>query len=113
MFDNPRYALYDAKYEVVNCDKMGQSDVETVTIAGKCCESGDIIAKDVVIPKVESGDILAVLSTGAYNYSMASNYNRNPIPAMVGVKGDNADFIIKKQSYEDLMRLDSVPEFLK
>lgn len=113
MFDNPRYALYDAKYEVVNCDKMNVSDVEKVTIAGKCCESGDIIAKDVVIPKVESGDILAVLSTGAYNYSMASNYNRNPIPAMVGVKGDNADFIVKRQSYEDLARLDAVPEFLK
>ncbi len=113
MFDNPRYALYDAKYEVVNCDKMDKTETETVTIAGKCCESGDIIAKDVKIPTVESGDILAVLSTGAYNYSMASNYNRNPIPAMVGVKGENAEFIVKRQSYEDIARLDAVPEFLR
>ncbi|MFI3167933.1 MAG: diaminopimelate decarboxylase [Bacillota bacterium] len=113
MFDNPRYALYDAKYEVVNCDKMNETNLETVTIAGKCCESGDIIAKDVTIPKVETGDILAVLSTGAYNYSMASNYNRNPIPAMVGVKGENAGYIVNRQSYEDMARLDAVPEFLK
>ena len=113
MFDNPRFALYEAKYEVVNCDKMAETKTEVVTIAGKCCESGDIIAKDVKIPMCQSGDILAVLSTGAYNYSMASNYNRNKIPAMVAVKNDNVGYIVSPQSYEDIARNDKVPDFLK
>ena len=86
MFDNPRYALYQAKYIPVLANKGLDEEKELVTIAGKCCESGDIIATNVYLPKTELGDILAILSTGAYNYSMASNYNRNPRPAMIAIK---------------------------
>ena len=73
----------------------------------------DIIAVNVALPEIESGDVLAVLSTGAYNYSMASNYNRNFVPAAVLVRDGNADVIIKKQTYEDLVRNDVVPQRLK
>ena len=90
MFDNPRYALYQSKYTVVKASDMNAPCTQKVTIAGKCCESGDLIAVDVNMPEVESGDILAVLSTGAYNYSMASNYNRNFIPQAILVKDGRA-----------------------
>lgn len=113
MFDNPRYALYQSKYTVVAAGKMNLDCTQKVTIAGKCCESGDIIAVDVPLPEVESGDIIAVLSTGAYNYSMASNYNRNLIPQAVLVKDGFAETIIKKQTYEDVVRNDVIPERLK
>jgi diaminopimelate decarboxylase len=84
-----------------------------VTIAGKCCESGDLIAANVALPDVQSGDILAILSTGAYNYSMAMNYNRNKIPPAVLVKDGKAEYIIKPQTYEDIARNDVVPERLR
>lgn len=113
MFDNPRYALYQSKYTVVAAGDVNGECVQKVTIAGKCCESGDIIAVDVPLPDVKSGDVVAVLSTGAYNYSMASNYNRNFIPAAVLVNEGKAEFIIKKQTYEDLIRNDAIPERLK
>lgn len=113
MFDNPRYALYQSKYTVVKASDMKSPCAQKVTIAGKCCESGDLIAVDVNLPEVESGDILAVLATGAYNYSMASNYNRNFIPQAILVKDGRADTIIKKQTYEDLVRNDVIPERLK
>ena len=80
MTDNPRYILYGSKYEAILANKPNEKPVETVTIAGKCCESGDILIKDIKMPVIETGDILAVLCTGAYNYSMASNYNRIPRP---------------------------------
>lgn len=112
MFDNPRYALYQSKYTVVAADNMNAPCTQKVTIAGKCCESGDIIAVDVALPEVKSGDILAVLSTGAYNYSMASNYNRNFIPQSILVKDGKARTIINKQTYEDLVRNDVVPQDL-
>ena len=80
MFDNPRYALYESKYTAMLANRASEDATELVSIAGKCCESGDIIAVNVPLPKAKSGDILAVLSTGAYNYSMAMNYNRNKIP---------------------------------
>ena len=80
-----------------------------VTVAGKCCESGDLSAVDVNLPQVESGDILAILSTGAYNYSMAMNYNRNFIPPCVLVKDGVAEYIVKPQSYEDIVRNDVIP----
>ena len=86
---------------------------EKVTIVGKCCESGDIIAVDVPLPKVKSGDILAVLSTGAYNYSMASNYNRNAVPPAILVNGTHVEYIIKPQTYEDIVRNDLIPDYLK
>lgn len=113
MFDNPRYALYQSKYTVVAAGKMNERCTQKVTVAGKCCESGDIIAVDVPLPEVESGDILAVLSTGAYNYSMASNYNRNFIPEAILVNDGKAETIIKKQTYEDIVRNDVIPERLK
>lgn len=113
LFDNPRYALYQSKYTVLLANRAGEKCTERVTVAGKCCESGDIIAVDVPLPKAERGDIMAVLTTGAYNYSMASNYNRNFVPPAVLVKDGKADLIIKPQTYADLVRNDTVPERLK
>lgn len=113
MFENPRYALYQSKYSALLANKADAARTEKVSISGKCCESGDLIAVDVALPRAESGDILAVLSTGAYNYSMASNYNRNFIPAAILVKDGRADYIIKPQNYEDLIRNDVVPDRLK
>ena len=112
MFDNPRYALYEAKYTPVLANRALEPNTERVSIAGKCCESGDLIAENVQLPKAESGDILAILSTGAYNYSMAMNYNRNKIPPCVLVKDGNAEYIVKPQTYEDLVRNDVVPKRL-
>ena len=113
MFDNPRYALYQSKYTPILANRANEEPTEIVSIAGKCCESGDLIAVNVELPKANSGDILAVLSTGAYNYSMAMNYNRNFIPPCILVKDGKADYIVKKQSYEDLTRNDLLPERLK
>ena len=113
MFDNPRYALYQSRYTVVAAGDMNAPCTQKVTIAGKCCESGDIIAVDVPMADVKSGDIIAVLSTGAYNYSMASNYNRNFIPQAILVNDGKAETIIKKQTYEDIVRNDVIPERLK
>ncbi len=113
MFENPRYALYQSKYTVLLANRANEECTEKVSVAGKCCESGDLVAVDVPLPKAESGDIMAVLSTGAYNYSMASNYNRNFIPPAVLVNNGKADYIIKPQNYEDLVRNDVIPERLK
>ena len=113
MFENPRYALYQAEYTVIAAEKANLPCVEKVTIAGKCCESGDIISVNVPVPKLEEGDILAVLTTGAYNYSMASNYNRNFVPPAILVGHGKAEYIIKPQSYEDLVRNDVIPDRLK
>ena len=113
MFDNPRYALYQSKYTVLLANRANDACTEKVTIAGKCCESGDLIAVDVPLPAAKRGDIAAVLSTGAYNYSMASNYNRNFIPPAILVNEGRAEYIIKPQTYEDLVRNDVVPESLK
>ncbi len=106
MTDNPRPALYNARYLAILANKADQSPVETVSIAGKCCESGDMLIWDAQLPRVESGDILAVFATGAYTYSMASNYNRLLKPAMVLVNEGSADLIIKREDYEDLIRND-------
>lgn len=112
MFDNPRYALYQSKYTPVLANRANEENTEVVSIAGKCCESGDLIAVNVNLPKAETGDILAVLSTGAYNYSMAMNYNRNMIPPCVLVNDGQAEYIVRPQSYEDLNRNDVIPERL-
>ncbi len=109
MFDNPRYALYQSKYTAVLANRAAEEPTEIVSIAGKCCESGDIIAVNVPLPKAQSGDIIAVLSTGAYNYSMAMNYNRNKIPPCVLVNNGQAEYIVRPQSYEDLTRNDVIP----
>ena len=113
MFDNPRFALYEAKYSALLANRANEQATEIVSIAGKCCESGDIIAEKVSLPKVKSGDIIAVLSTGAYNYSMAMNYNRNKIPPCVLVKDGQAEYIVKPQSYADLTRNDVIPKRLQ
>ena len=76
------------------------------TVAGKCCESGDVIAEDVMLPKMERGDLLCVFSTGAYNYSMASNYNRNLIPPVIFVKNGKAYYAVRRQTYDDIVRND-------
>ena len=109
MADNPRPALYQAKYEAMLVNKAGQKDEEIVSVTGKCCESGDMLIWDIPLPKVETGDILAVSSTGAYNYSMSSNYNRLPRPAVVLVNDGKADIIVVRETYDDLLRNDLVP----
>ena len=102
MTDNPRYALYKSDYEAVCANKASEERTETVTIAGKCCESGDLIQENTKLQNVEPGDILAVLSTGAYNYSMASNYNRIPKPPVVMIKDGEARLVVKRETYEDV-----------
>lgn len=113
MGDNIRPALYQAEYEAILANRAGESPIETVSIAGKYCESSDIIIKGIKLPKAERGDILAVFSTGAYNYSMASNYNRNLIPAVVMVENGKSAYAVKPQTYEDIVRNDVVPDWLK
>lgn len=110
MTDNPRYMLYGAKYDFVNAGCAGDEKTETVTIAGKCCESGDLLGEHVALQPVMAGDILAVSATGAYNYSMASHYNRIPNAAMVLIKDGNARVIVKREQYEDLARNDVLLE---
>lgn len=106
MADNPRYILYQSQYTAVVANKAGDEITDKVTIAGKCCESGDLLLEDTMLQKAEPGDILAVLATGAYNYSMASNYNRIPRPAMIAISGGKSKVIVKRESYEDLLRND-------
>ncbi len=106
MPDNPRPSLYEAKYEAVVINKMNKEKTDLVTIAGKCCESGDILIWDLKVPTVERGDMLAVLSTGAYNYSMSSNYNRIPRPAVVMIKEGQDRLVVKRETYEDILRND-------
>lgn len=113
MFDNIRPALYQAEYEAVIASKCNNKPQETVAIAGKCCESGDIIIDKIDLPIAKRGDILAVFTTGAYNYSMASNYNRNPIPPVVMVEDGKADYAVKPQTFDDIVRNDNIPSFLK
>lgn len=101
--DNPRPALYQARYEAVVANKVKEELIQKVTIAGKCCESGDILIKDLEVPKIESGDIMAVKSTGAYNYSMASNYNMIPRPPVVMIKGGEDRLSIRRETYDDIL----------
>ena len=106
MPDNPRFALYESPYTVMLASRANDKSDFKATIAGRCCESGDIIQNDVLIPKPQLGEILAVLTTGAYNYSMASNYNRIPRPPVV-MLSDKGDYIaVKRETIEDLCSLD-------
>lgn len=106
MSDNIRPALYEAKYEAVIANRMRDENEEVVSIAGKCCESGDMLIWDLPLPKTTSDDLLAVFCTGAYGYSMANNYNRIPRPAVVFVENGQAELVVKRESYEDLIKLD-------
>lgn len=106
MTDNIRPALYDAKYEGAITSKVDNDKEEVYTVAGKCCESGDIIIKDIKLPIADEGDLFFVSSTGAYGYSMSSNYNRVEKPAMISVTKDEVKEIVKRETYEDLIRND-------
>ncbi len=108
MTDNIRPALYNAEYECALANRIEGTVEETITIAGKCCESGDILLENVKLPEVKSGDILAIATTGAYGYSMSSNYNRIPKPAVVMVKDNEARLICRRESYEDLLKNDLI-----
>lgn len=104
MCDNPRYALYGSKYTVYNASNANSERTCIASVAGRCCESGDLIGDSMNLQEFKRGDILAVAVTGAYNYSMAMNYNRLPKPAMVSVCNGNERLVIKRESYEDLLK---------
>ena len=106
MGDNPRYALYGSLYSALIANKADKEASFKCTIAGKCCESGDLIAEDIKLQECEKGDILAVLTTGAYNYSMASNYNRIPRPPIVILKDGKSRIGVKRETYEDVVKND-------
>ena len=106
MCDNIRYALYKAEYTVLNASKASGDVLGNVTVAGKCCESGDLLQEGVDLVDPKPGDILAVLTTGAYNYSMASNYNRILRPAIVMVKEGRSRVVVQRESYADLLNND-------
>lgn len=103
MTDNIRPALYGAEYEAIIANKAKEPFDDLVTVVGKCCESGDVLINDVHLQKAESGDILAVTSTGAYGFSMASGYNKNLRPAVVFVRDGEAKIVVKRQSFEELL----------
>jgi len=106
MTDNPRYIMYGAKYDAKLVHNPNGNPEQTVTIAGRCCESGDVLIENIELPKINVGDYLAVLCTGAYNYSMASNYNRIPRPPIVMVNNGDVKLAVKRETYEDLVRND-------
>ncbi|MCM1023800.1 MAG: diaminopimelate decarboxylase [Prevotella sp.] len=106
MGDNPRYALYKSKYDFVNAVRASEPKSEIVTVAGKCCESGDLIGEGEPIQNTEVGDVIAVLATGAYNYSMSSNYNRIPKPPVVMIKDGASRIAVKGETLEDIVRND-------
>jgi diaminopimelate decarboxylase len=106
--DNIRPALYQAKYEAVVANKMLAKEADKVTIAGRYCESGDILIKDIMLPAVLSGDIIAIPASGAYSLPLASNYNAVPRPAVVMVRRGEARLIRQRETFEDLIRDDLV-----
>ena len=112
MTDNPRPALYGAKYSALLAERADAPCDGKVSIVGKCCESGDILAEGVELPEPRRGDILAVLNTGAYTFSMANNYNMTPRPAVVFVRDGKADIVVQRQTYDDLIRGQSIPDFV-
>lgn len=113
MADNPRPSMYQAEYYAELANKKDVTETEKVTIAGRFCESGDILIKEIELPSVEEGDILCVYNTGSYNYSMASNYNRVQKPAMVLVNNGQSDVIINRETLDDLISHDVIPDRLK
>lgn len=114
MTDNIRPALYQAEFDGLVANKADTPKTDLVTICGKCCESSDILIRDIKIAEnTKAGDLFAIFSTGAYGYSMASNYNRNPVPAVILVKGGRSEIIVKRQSYEYITGNDVIPESLR
>ena len=112
MSDNPRPITYQSVYRTVVANKMSAPIEEEVTVAGKHCESGDVVIKNASLPKTEPGDVLVVMDTGAYNYSMASNYNRIGRPAAIVVNNGEANLIIERETYQNLIERDRLPERL-
>jgi diaminopimelate decarboxylase len=106
MYENPRPALYQARYQAVLADRLAEAATETVTVAGRCCESGDVLIWESRLPRPRSGDLLAVFSTGAYNYSMASNYNRYPRPPIVFARGGRSRVVVAGETIDDLLAHD-------
>ena len=113
MSDNPRPITYQSRYTACLPQRCRAAATDTVTVAGKHCESGDVLLRHIPLPPVASGDLLAVLATGAYNASMASNYNRIPRPAAVLVQGGQAQLVQRRETHEDLLRWDILPEHLR
>jgi diaminopimelate decarboxylase len=112
MADNPRPSLYDAEYEAVLVNKINQDSTENVTVAGKYCESGDILIKNIELPRVESGDLIVFFTTGAYHYSMANNYNGIPRPPVVLVNQGKHELIVKGENYKDIVHNHVLPSWL-
>ena len=106
MGDNPRYILYQSEYEAMVANKADQPKTRVVTLAGKCCESGDLLGENMQIQDVQAGDIIAVLATGAYNYSMASNYNRIPRPPVVMLKDGVDRLVVQRETLDQLIEND-------
>ena len=106
MADNPRHILYQSRYEMLLAGRANAPKTGGYTVAGRCCESGDILGVDIPLPAPKVGEVMAVLSTGAYNYAMASHYNRLPKPAVVMVKDGASRVIVRRESYEDVARND-------
>lgn len=106
MTDNPRYTLYESPYTIVLASRANDEKDYTATVAGRCCESGDLIQENVKMPKPERGEILAVLTTGAYNYSMASNYNRVGRPPVVMLNSERDYVAVRRETYKDMCALD-------
>ena len=106
MTDNPRYTLYQSSYTVLLADRAGDACDFLCTVGGRCCESGDLIQENVSIPRPRRGDTLAVLVTGAYNYSMASNYNRVTRPPVVMISGGKTRLAVRRESFDDLITCD-------
>ena len=106
MPDNPRYALYQAEYTVINASKASEPADFECTLGGRCCESGDLLAEGIKIAKPRRGDIIAVLVTGAYNFSMASNYNRIPRPPVIEVSSERTFCAVRRETFTDLLSRD-------
>ena len=106
MADNPRYTLYQSEYTILPANRMNDSAEVVCTVAGCCCESGDVLQENVPLPRMVRGDLLAVLTTGAYNYSMASNYNRIPRPPIVMLGADGPYVAVRRETFEDLLNYD-------
>ena len=107
MTDNPRYALYRSKYTVFLANRANETADFRCDVVGRCCESGDIIQPNVLLPEPKRGDLIAVCTTGAYNYSMASNYNRIPRPPIVMLKNGVPAIAVRRETMDDLTALDS------
>jgi len=113
MMDNLRPALYDAVYQASLANRAGEKEDSLVTVAGKACESGDILIRDARLPRAQQGDVMAVFSTGAYHFSMFSQYNRVPRPAVLFVSRGGIEEVVRRESFEDMIRLETIPGYLR